>query len=167
MSQLEILQLNDQYVDSLSLLTCCLNNSPHNPEMNFPVANNPVLIVMLSASDRAFSALTLLVGRQEEHPALKNLSDEVLMWSSVWSEVQIVCIWSSWCHCHPKTPPSLASFKSRLVLLFWYQLTQDVLEKWPINGCVRCVVVCIRWNNYNNNYYYYYYYYYYNAAKYL
>jgi len=26
----------------------------------------------------AFSALTLLVGRQEEHPACKNLSDELL-----------------------------------------------------------------------------------------
>jgi len=25
---------------------------------------------------------------------------------------------------HPKTPSSLASFKSRLVLPFWYQLTQ-------------------------------------------
>ena len=24
------------------------------------------------------------------------------MWLSVWSEVQIVCIWSSWCHCIPK-----------------------------------------------------------------
>ena len=40
-------------------------------------------------------ALTLLVGWQEEHPACKKLSDEVLVWSCVWSEVQIVCIWSS------------------------------------------------------------------------
>jgi len=29
------------------------------------------------------------------------MSDEVLMWLSVWSEVQMICIWSSWCHCHP------------------------------------------------------------------
>ena len=29
----------------------------------------------------------------------------------------------------PKTPSSLASFKSRLVLPFWYRLTQAVLEK--------------------------------------
>ena len=43
----------------------------------------------------ALSALTLLVGRQEEHPACKKLSDEVLAWLSVCSEVQIVCIWSS------------------------------------------------------------------------
>ena len=56
------------------------------------------------------------------------------MWLSVWSEVQIVCIWSSWCHCHPQTPSSLASFKSRLVLPFWYQLTQVVLEKRPLNS---------------------------------
>jgi len=26
---------------------------------------------------------------------------DVLAWLSVWSEVQIICIWSSWCHCHP------------------------------------------------------------------
>jgi len=38
--------------------------------------------------DSAFSALTLLVGRQEGHPACKKLSDEVLVWLSVWSEVQ-------------------------------------------------------------------------------
>ena len=36
----------------------------------------------------AFSALTLLVGRQEGHPACKKLSGEVLAWLSVWSEVQ-------------------------------------------------------------------------------
>jgi len=39
-------------------------------------------------------ALTLLVRCQEEHPTR--------VWLSVWSEVQIVCIWSSWCHCIPK-----------------------------------------------------------------
>ena len=35
---------------------------------------------------------------------------------------------------HRKTPSSLASFKSRLVLPFWYWLTQVVLEKRPFNG---------------------------------
>jgi len=34
----------------------------------------------------AFSALTLLVGRQEGHPACKKLSGGVLAWLSVWSE---------------------------------------------------------------------------------
>jgi len=42
----------------------------------------------------AFSALTLLVGRQERHPACKKLSVGVLAWLSVWSEVQ-TCIWPS------------------------------------------------------------------------
>jgi len=36
----------------------------------------------------AFSALTLLVGHQEEHPARKKLSDGVLALLSVWSVVQ-------------------------------------------------------------------------------
>ena len=40
------------------------------------------------------SALTLLVGRQEGHPACKKLSGGVLAWLSVWSEMQ-TCIWPS------------------------------------------------------------------------
>ena len=47
----------------------------------------------------AFSALTLLVGQQEGHPACKKLSGGVLGWLSVWSKAQ-TCIWPSWCHCH-------------------------------------------------------------------
>jgi len=43
----------------------------------------------------AFSAFSLLVGHQEEHPACKKLSDEVLTWLSVCSEVQMICIWFS------------------------------------------------------------------------
>ena len=42
----------------------------------------------------AFSALTLLVGRQEGHPACKKTSGGVLAWLSVWSEMQ-TCIWPS------------------------------------------------------------------------
>jgi len=42
----------------------------------------------------AFSALTLLVGRQEGHPACKKLSGGVLAWLSFWSKVQ-TCIWPS------------------------------------------------------------------------
>ena len=40
-----------------------------------------------------------------------------------------------------KTPSSLASCKSRLVSPFWYQLTQVVLEKRPLNVCSAVVVV--------------------------
>jgi len=53
---------------------------------------------MLSNTDRkiknvvslavAFSALTLLVGWQEGHPAGKKLSGGVLAWLFLWSEVQ-------------------------------------------------------------------------------
>ena len=84
----------------------------------------------------AFSALTLLVGRQEGHPACKKLGGGVLAWLSAWSEVQ-TCIWPSWCHCHSL---SLASVKSRLVLPFWYRPTRVVPDKGPLN---RCVCVCV------------------------
>jgi len=36
----------------------------------------------------AFSALTLLAGQQEGHPACKKLSGGVLAWLFFWSEVQ-------------------------------------------------------------------------------
>ena len=42
----------------------------------------------------AFSALTLLVGRQEGYPACKKQSSGVLVWLFVWSKVQ-TCIWPS------------------------------------------------------------------------
>jgi len=91
-------------------------------------------IISTATVQVAFSALTLLVGRQEGHPACKKQSGGVLAWLSVWSEVQ-TCIWPSWCHCHSL---SLAPVKSRLVLPFWYRLTQVVLEKRPLNGCSCC-----------------------------
>jgi len=41
------------------------------------------------------------------------------------------------------TSSSLTSLKSRLVLPFWYQLTQVVLEKRPLNGCLSgCKLSC-------------------------
>jgi len=46
---------------------------------------------IFSISDTAFSALTLLVGQQEGHPACKKLSGGVLEWLSVWSKMQ-TCI---------------------------------------------------------------------------
>ena len=94
--------------------------------------NYPICVV-------AFSALILLVGRQEGHPACKKLSGAVLAWLSVWSAVQS-CIWPSWCQCHSL---SLASVKSRLVLPIWYQHTWVVPDKQPLNTCV-CVCACVR-----------------------
>jgi len=40
-----------------------------------------------------------VVGQQEGHPACKKMSGGMLVWFSVWGEVQI-CIWLSGCHCH-------------------------------------------------------------------
>jgi len=60
-------------------------NLTHTQDRNFI----QVICVIL-----AFSALMLLFGRQEGHPACKKLSGGVLAWLSVWSEVQS-CIWPS------------------------------------------------------------------------
>ena len=84
-----------------------------------------IMLIVCTVHSSAFSALTLLVGRQEGHPSCKKLNGGVLAWLSVCSEVQ-TCIWPSWCHCHSL---SLASAKSRLVLPFWYRLTRVVSEK--------------------------------------
>ena len=53
------------------------------------------------------------LGSRNSIRRLKNLSDEVLAWLSVWSKVQMTCIWSSWWwHYHPIIS---ASAKSRMV----------------------------------------------------
>jgi len=62
------------------------------------------------------TALMLLVGRQEGHPACKTLSGGVLAWLSVWSEVQTD-------------------------LHFWYRLTWVVPERGPLNVCARACVL--------------------------
>ena len=73
----------------------------------------------------AFSALTLLVGRQEGHAAHKNLSDEVLAWLSVWNKVQRLAYGPA------DATATLSSLLQKIQngLSFWYQPTQVVLEK--------------------------------------
>ena len=44
-----------------------------------------IVVVIISIIIVCFSALRLLVGRQEGHLAFRNLSDGVLAWLSVWS----------------------------------------------------------------------------------
>ena len=93
--------------------------------------------VLIEQIPDVFSAMTLLVGRQEEHLARKKLSVGVLAWLSVLS-----CIWSSWCH-----PINSCFSKIQNGLPFWCRLTQVVLEKRPLHVCVcacGCVWVCVR-----------------------
>ena len=52
------------------------------------------IILLLYFDFGAFSALTLLVGWQEGHPACKKQGGGVLVWLSVWNKVQ-TCIWPS------------------------------------------------------------------------
>jgi len=66
----------------------------------------------------AFSALTLLVGWQEGHPACKKTE-----W---WGFGKVICL----------------ERDADLVLPFWYQLTRVVPDKGPLNGCV-CVCVSV------------------------
>ena len=145
MTALLILFILSSFMTSERLHCCC--HSPNNFDLcpvfpiyqNFPFPLEDLGCHLIHGAlsppeSTAFSALTLLVGRQEGHPACKKLSGEVLAWLSVWSEVQ-TCIWPSWCHCQSL---SLAPVKSRLVLPFWYWLTQVVLEKRPLNGCCCC-----------------------------
>jgi len=90
----------------------------------FPPSHTPVCLRTVPLCFiTAFSALTLLVGRQEGHPACKKLSGRVLAWLglSVWSEVPLTI------------SPSV---KSRLVLPFWQRLIRVVPEN-------RCVYVCV------------------------
>jgi len=64
----------------------------------------------------AFSALTLLAGRQEGHPACKETE-----W---WDAGVVICLeQGADLHLAQLMPLSLASVKSRLVLPFWYRLT--------------------------------------------
>jgi len=54
------------------------------------------------------------------------------MWLSVWSEVQVICIWSNLCNCRP----IISCFiKIQNGLPFWCRLTRVVLEKRPLDGC--------------------------------
>jgi len=97
------------------------------------------------ASRNPFSALTLLVGRQEGHPACKKTpSGGVLAWLSVQTEVQ-TCIWPSWYHCHSL---SLASVKSRLVLPSGVLLKMEVgIRKrvWQRAWRYRAYLWSLRW----------------------
>jgi len=74
----------------------------------------------------AFSALTLLVGRQEGHPICKKLSGGMLAWRG--ADLHLAQLM-------PLPLTISCSSKSRLMLPFWYRLTRVVPDKWPLNRC--------------------------------
>ena len=77
---------------------------------------------------------------------VKKWGDEVQQWLSVWSEVKMICTWSTWCHCHPIISyfieiqnsftflvpvypgcPGKETIKQVSILWFWY-FTTSCLE---------------------------------------
>jgi len=111
-----------------------------------------ILLLLLS-----FSAVTLLVGHQEGHPACKKLSGGMLAWLSAWG--------ADW-HIAQQMPLPLTiscSSKSRLVLTFlvlpfWYLLTRvdpDIFQtssKTVVCVCPMCfTVLCLIPNGYLRN----------------
>jgi len=89
---------------------------------------------MTVIEDSAFSSLTLLVGRQEGHPACKKIE-----WRGSGG---VICL-EQGADLHMARlmplPLTVSCFsKIQIGLLFWYLLTRVVLDKGPLNGCV-CV----------------------------
>ena len=83
-----------------------------------------------SSSALAFSALTLLVGQQEGHPACKKLSGGVLERGADLHIAQLM----------PLLLTDTCFSKIQIGLPFSYRLTRVVPEKGPLN---RCVCVCV------------------------
>jgi len=113
------------------------------PQFSRPhITSNSTLVetMQLQLSCLAVSALTLLIGHQEEHPTCKN--------GVVWGVGVVVCLERS-ADClymvqlmplSSQNPTISCIIKSRLVLPSWYWFTQVVPEKRPINGWRSSVV---------------------------
>jgi len=84
----------------------------------------------------AFSALTLLVGRQEGHPACKKTEQ--------WGAGMVICLErDADLHMAQLMPlPLTVSCFSKIQICFtlWYRLTWAVPEKGTLNGCM---IVCM------------------------
>ena len=91
---------------------------------------------MTHVTYRAFSALTLLVGRQEGHPACKKLSCGVLAWLglSVWSEMQTLMA-------QLMPLPLTVSFFSKIQIGFTFLVPAHLGS--PGQRAVKRVCVCV------------------------
>jgi len=85
-----------------------------------------VLILLEQAGRMCLQCFDTVGWASGKASGLQKLGDEVLLWLSIRSEVQLMML-------HLQTPSSIASFKPRLVLPFWYWLTQVVLKMRPLN----------------------------------
>jgi len=75
----------------------------------------------------AFSALTLLVGRQEGHPACKKLSAGMVICLERGADLHMAQLMP--------LPLTVSCFsKIEIGLTFWYRLTRVVPERGPLNG---------------------------------
>jgi len=96
------------------------------------------LLNLLTFLHSAFSALTLLVGRQEGHPVCKKTE-----W---WGAGVVICLQrGADLHMAQLMPLPLTvscCSKNQIGLPFWYRLTWVVPDKGPLNGRV-CVCVCV------------------------
>jgi len=109
-----------------------------NPWPNVDAHSGVLLQVCLCSRlfARAFSALTLLVGRQEGHLACKKLER--------WGVGMFICL-ERGADLHMAQliplPLTVSCFsKIQIGFTFWYRLTWVVPDKGPLNGCV-CVVL--------------------------
>jgi len=84
----------------------------------------------------AFSALTLLVGQQEGHPACKKTE-----W---WGAGMVICLERGADLHIAQLMPLPLTVSCLIGLPFWYRLTRVVPEKGPLNVCV---CVCVIWDN--------------------
>jgi len=93
----------------------------------------------ISNGSCCLSALALLVGCQEGHPACKKTQ-----W---WGTDMVICLErGAGLHVAQQMPLPLTiscSSKYRLVLPFWYWLTRVLPDKGPLNGCSCFVVVVV------------------------
>jgi len=85
----------------------------------------------------AFTASTLLVGCQEEHSACKKW----VMRCQHGYLSRARCWWFAYCPAEVTATPSCpGALKSRMVLPFWCQLPQVILEKLLLNRCLASIL---------------------------
>ena len=78
---------------------------------------------------------------------VKKLSNKALAWLSVQNNVEIVCIWSGWHHCHSNFPSCVILWWSSMVLIFLCCLNHVVLKKRLLNVFTLLSLLDILWCN--------------------